>query len=311
VNYLKNEKLRSEIMSTKSKLVVVALGLIMNVPGLANAAFNFTTIDVPGSTRTSVNGNLTNAIAGEYDDTVGKTHGFVLINGVYTTFDVPNAIYTSINGINANNQYNGTYKIETKKNGKKVQEQHAFVWNSGSQTLTTLDPLGSTQSQGGSINTQGDAVGGFRDIQFRRHAFLYSNGFFNIIDPPNGDKKLGPVALGINDYGQIVGTYVDASDHRHGFKLSGGVYSNLDVPNAAFTVAEGINATGQIGGLYFDSAGDEHGFVFSNGVYAIVDFPNATATAVYSINNQGEIVGEYTDVNGIRHGFVGTPVSGG
>ena len=37
----------------------VALGLVLAVPGLANAdvKFNFTTIDYPGSSRTAANGN--------------------------------------------------------------------------------------------------------------------------------------------------------------------------------------------------------------------------------------------------------------
>lgn len=298
-------------MNTNKLLASAALGLVLSVPGLAIADFTFTSIDVPGATRTAVNGNSATAIVGEYDDAAGKTHGFVFTNNVYTTFDVPNAIFTTINGINANNQYTGTYKTATKKNGKKVQEQHAYLWDS---TLTTLDPTDSTQSQGGFLNDQGDVVGGYRDLQFRRHAFLWRNGLFTLIDPPGGDKQLGPVTFGINDSEQIVGTYVDTSNHnqRHGFMLSQGVYSNIDVPNAAFTVAEGINATGQIVGIYFDFSNVEHGFLLNNGTYTTIDFSSATATAtataVYSINDQGEIVGEYTDVNDVHHGFVGKPL---
>ena len=46
----------------------MALGLFLGFPGPAKAQFNFTTIDVPGSTRTAVNANSPHAIAGEFDD---------------------------------------------------------------------------------------------------------------------------------------------------------------------------------------------------------------------------------------------------
>ena len=71
-------------MTTQRMLATVALGLFLAAPGLAKAQYNFTTYDVPGSTRTAVNANSTHAIAGEFDDADGNTHGFVLSNGVFT-----------------------------------------------------------------------------------------------------------------------------------------------------------------------------------------------------------------------------------
>ena len=64
---------------------------VLSVPGLTQAQYSFTTIDVPGATRTAANGNSTHAIAGEFDDADGNTHGFVLNKGVFTTIDVPGA----------------------------------------------------------------------------------------------------------------------------------------------------------------------------------------------------------------------------
>jgi probable HAF family extracellular repeat protein len=275
----------------------VALGLVLGVPGLAQAQFNFTTIDVPGSTRTSANGNSTYQIAGDYDDADGHTHGFVLSNGVFTAVDVPGAVFTSVNGIGANGPLTGTYQDATRL--------HAYFWSNG--VFTTLDPPGSIESQGGFVNAQGKVVGGYRDGNHIRHAFSWSNGVFTTIDPPNGHLTLGPVAFGINDPGQVVGTYVDVNGNRHGFLLSGGVYTALDVPDAAFTVAEGISNAGQIVGLYFDAGFNEHGFVLSGGIYTTIDVPNATATTGFSINAHGVIVGSYDDAGGVTHGYVGTP----
>src|SRR6516165_2430852 len=67
----------------EKKLMAMALGLLLGLPGLAKAdvKFGFSKIDVviPGVivSGTAANANSPNAIAGEYDDGGGKTHGFI------------------------------------------------------------------------------------------------------------------------------------------------------------------------------------------------------------------------------------------
>ena len=278
-------------------LMALALGLLLGLPGLARAdvKFNFTTIDVPGAVSTAANANSTNAIAGEYDDAGGITHGFILRGGAYTTFDTPagGVSSTTINGINAAGRLAGSYK--------DTNRFHAFFWSQG--VLTTLDPPGSTRSLGGFLNAQGQVVGTYRDPpNDKRHGFLWSKGVFTTFNVPNDDPVFGTVALGINDPGQIVGDYVDMDGNRHGFLLSQGAYTTLDVPGGVLTVAQGINNAGVIVGLHIDASGNEHGFVLSQGAYTTINVPNSAATAVFSINAQGEIVGSYDS-----HGFVGTP----
>src|SRR5438105_3691195 len=90
-------------------VAAMAAALVLGVPGLARAQFDFVTIDVPDSTRTAVNGNSPNAVAGEFDDADGNTHGFVLRKGVFTQIDVPGSVYTSVNGINAKGDLAGIY----------------------------------------------------------------------------------------------------------------------------------------------------------------------------------------------------------
>ncbi|MGA7213623.1 MAG: hypothetical protein WBX20_05380, partial [Terrimicrobiaceae bacterium] len=68
-------------------LAAVVLGLVLSIPGLAKAQFDFTTIDVPGATATAVNANSTHAMAGEFAGTDGIARGFVLNKGVFTTID--------------------------------------------------------------------------------------------------------------------------------------------------------------------------------------------------------------------------------
>jgi uncharacterized membrane protein len=297
---------------TQKKLAALTVGLFLaGVPGLARAeaSFTFTTIDVPGSTGTDANGNSTHAIAGDFTDTGGITHGFVLSRSRFTTIDVPGAAVSSVNGINAIGQLAGTYQDTVRF--------HAFFSGNGS-SFTTLDPPGSIRSQGGFINARGEAVGTYRSSDNKRHGFTWRNGVYTnlLINVPGDDPVLGTVALGINDRGQVVGDYVDAAQgNRRGFLLSHGVYTTLDVPGALLTVAEGIDDEGVIVGLFIDAAaGNEHGFILRRGVYATIDVPKAGGTGVYSINAKGEIVGSYcdgsgcsTNVNPSNHGFLGTP----
>jgi hypothetical protein len=303
-----------KVSKIEKKLMAVALGLLLGLPGAAKAdvKFTFTTIDVPLpppappntlSSNTVVNGNSPNAIAGQYDDSGGNTHGFILRGSAFTTIDVPklNVLVTIINGINAGGQLNGTYQDSG--------GFHAF-FSPSQGVFTTLTPPGSVRSLGGSLNSQGENVGTYRTSDMKRHGFLWSRGAF-IMTPfnvPNDHPVLGTVAFGINDQSQIVGDYVDATDgNRHGFLLSQGTYTKpLDPPGSTFTVAEGINNAGVIVGVYFDANG-QHGFLLKNGVYTQVDVPGATATAINSINPQGEIAGYYNDASGNSHGFVGTP----
>jgi hypothetical protein len=45
-------------------LAAVALVVLLSVPGLTQAQYSFSTIDVPNATRTAANGNSTHEIAG-------------------------------------------------------------------------------------------------------------------------------------------------------------------------------------------------------------------------------------------------------
>jgi probable HAF family extracellular repeat protein len=185
-------------------LATVAFGLFLSVPGLTQAQYSFTTIDVPKATATAANGNSTHEIAGEFDDSGGITHGFVLNKGVFTQINVPNVANTLINGINALGQLAGTWFDDPAM-------PHAFFYNNGS--FTTLNPPGSIRSQGGFINAKGQVVGTYRDQNQKRHGFIWRNGIFTKpFNAPNDDPVLGTVALGINDHGEVVGDYVVFND---------------------------------------------------------------------------------------------------
>jgi hypothetical protein len=285
----------------RSAVFGMATMLALSIPGLAASHYTFTTYDVPGSTRTAVNANSPHAIAGDFDDAQGNTHGFILSGGLLTTVDFPGGINTGVNGISATGQFGGTYV------NPNTGLPHAFVLSGGS--LITLDPPNSVRSQGGFPNANGEVVGAYRTADQKRHGFLWRAGVFASFNVPGDDPVLGTVALGMNDLDQVVGDYVDAAQGvRHGFLLSHGTYTTLDFPGGTLTVAEGISDAGVIVGLYFDTNGNPHGFVLGPNGYSTVDVPNSIATEIFGINAQGDIVGTYFDVNGTGHGFIGSPV---
>src|SRR4029077_12865778 len=64
-------------------LATVAFGLLLSAPGLMQAQYIFTTIDVPNTpgqtvTATAANGNSTKKIVGQFFVNQGSPHGFVL-----------------------------------------------------------------------------------------------------------------------------------------------------------------------------------------------------------------------------------------
>ena len=188
-------------MMTKKLFAAVALGLFLAFPGPLKAHYSFTTYDVPGSTRTAVNGNSPHAIAGEFDDADGNTHGFVLSNRVLTQIDVPDAVYSSVNGINANG--------ETLGNLHRCRRYIPRLFPKQKGVFTTLDPPGAIRTQAEFLNSQGHVIGVYRDANQTRHGFVWSKGDFTTFDVPGAAAPSGTVGLGINDSGEIVGDYVD------------------------------------------------------------------------------------------------------
>src|SRR5947208_3666288 len=88
---------------------LVALSLILVGPVNCSAQPKpgaFTTIDFPGALSTGGNPsnwfriNAEGQIAGGFQDTSGKTHGFLLTKGNFVTIDYPGAIFSELNQIN-------------------------------------------------------------------------------------------------------------------------------------------------------------------------------------------------------------------
>ncbi len=252
----------------------------------------FTTIDVPGSIETGISGiNNGGQISGNFADSSGREHGFVLSGGNFTTVDVPGSTATSGRGINDRGQSVGVYFDNTGR-------RHGYLLSGGN--FTTIDFPGAAETRAIGINNPGAIVGRYMDTGGIIHGFLFA-GSFTTIDVPGATRT---IALGINDRGEVVGRYRDSAG-IHGFLLgSGGVFSSFDFPEATFTEGVGINNRGEIVGDYEDAAGMTHGFLLSGGTFRTMDVPGAIETDPAGINDVGQIVGSYADSTGKFHGFL-------
>ena len=212
----------------------------------------FTTVDVPDSDSTGLNGiNASGAYTGTYFDvSEDRLFAFVSVNGAITALDPLGSIQSQAGFINARGQVVGGYRNAS---GRRL----AFFWSKG--VFTTIDPA-PTATLGPvafGINDRGQVVGTYVDPAGNRHGFLWSAGSYTTLDVPDA---VFTVAQGINNAGQIVGLYLGTDDTLHGFVLSDGVYTTVDVPGSTSTSVYSINAKGEIVGE-FDDADGTHGFL--------------------------------------------------
>jgi hypothetical protein len=272
--------------------LTLALSLVGVLPASsALAAPAFTTIDVPGATRTLALGiNKGGAIVGYFDD--GTTiHGFLRRrSGVITTIDGAQEAL----GINSTGSIVG---IPT--GGSSV----AFLRDPSGHMSTFMVPgSGSTIPTG--INDHGDIVGYFNNGT-GIHGFLRSAaGTYTTIDVPGAVGVFGTEAQGINNAGVIVG-YFDDGTTIHGFlRDTNGSIMIIDAPGSTHTLASGISQSGAIVGSDSGSGGN-HGYRRSpSGTFVTVDPPGASMTSAEDVSVAG-IAGWFV-AGGTSHGFFRT-----
>jgi len=307
---------RLATMTTLRMIPTVALGLLMvaTFPRLAAAQYVFHSFDVdlPDKVDTFADGLSTHEIVGEFTDSAGNTHGFMLNRGAFTSFDAPGADgYTSVNGVNARGDHCGIYFVDGQSRAYLLDKAGGF---------TPLNHPVEFSSFAFSLNAKGQVVGYYVDATRTRRGFIWRDGVFTPVDVNLPDLGRGGTGVvGINDPGDIVGFYGDTNHHFQGFLRSGGVYTRIHPPEASDddsdTFAQGVNNAGDIVGYYTNGDGPSHGFLLRDGVYTIVDVPEAIdapghlGAQIYGINAKGEIVGAFEDADGI-HGFLGTPARG-
>jgi probable HAF family extracellular repeat protein len=162
------------------------------------------------------------------------------------------------------------------------------------ETFSTANYPGATQTEELGINDSGQVVGSYEDSKGIYHGFELSDGKYTAINVPF-QGAVDTEAFAINDAGDIVGTW-DTGDYNlaQGFELAGGVYTNIQFPGAVYTGPSSINSSGEIVGGYTTSPGlDYFGFSLSGGTYTPINVPGSISTFASGINDSGEVTGWY------------------
>jgi hypothetical protein len=173
---------------------------------------------------------------------------------------------------------------------------------------------------GSSLNSSGEATGGYFDSSSVFHGFVRDRGgAITTFDAPGADTTPGhfngTFPISINAAGEVTGYYFDANSFFHGFvrDVKGNV-TDFDPPGYSsacfgigFTFPTAINAAGEIVGQYVDSECYSHGFMRErNGAITVVDDPSFLSGIVpLTINNGGLIAGGgFDEFGNAQHWFV-------
>lgn len=219
----------------------------------------------------------------------------------YTTLSVP-GYETYAFGISGNSIV-GAYKangptpaVSFLYNGPA----YSYVYDSTTQTYTTLTPPGYSEAWGISGNNivgQEEGVG-----------YLYNGSTYTTIQFPGESTA----ATGISG-GNIVGFYNNGASSSNGFVYDGTTYTTLSAPGASSggpylvgpwekgTLAFGISGN-NIVGWYTDANSVVHGFLYNGTAYATLDVPGGSNTWAFGISGNN-IVGTYEDASGYE-GFL-------
>jgi hypothetical protein len=140
-------------------------------------------------------------------------------------------------------------------------------------------------------------------VQTDEDAFVYQNGGFKIVSPPQSTQT---VIQGINNSGQLVGYYyLGDGGGSSGFTEQGGIYTEINVPGASFTNPTAISGSGVIAGTYDLSSGVMDGFVDAGGTFGTFSLPGSPIYVdVIGVSNSGEVVGTYLTTDDVISGFI-------
>jgi uncharacterized membrane protein len=183
-----------------------------------------TTFMFPGSTGTSVSDMSRNGIiVGGYSTKDGKGHAYMVHAGGFRTITLPgfpNSDLT-VTGVNSNGDVVGTINSDT-------LPVNGFLLHNGKVTILSFP--GADVTQPTSINDEGVVVGGYL-VRFvnSNPAFMWKDGVFSNIKPPDSIPEPFVFANKISNSGVVVGSYQPESG-GNGFALENGTYTKIDAP---------------------------------------------------------------------------------
>ena len=253
----------------------------------AERAFDFTTIDVPGSVVTSASGiNARGDILGNFTDATG-THGFFLRDGEFTTIDFPESVASDARGISPDGDIVGTYRLAGQAgqiHGYVRTKDGAFVAVNSAGHINTIAQRILADGTILGCRHDNDTMGSMKGIMVSGEGYSETEAFASMHNGATPDRR------------HIVGLYtnMEAGNRGEGYRIDDGVFTPLLIPSSTFTAAWDINPAGEIVGVYRSTDAKFHGFVLRDEGYVTIDFPGATVTRAFGINARGDVVGHYT-----------------
>jgi len=289
----------------RSRLVrTLVLFAVAAWPGLALAAYVFTSIDYPNAVFTDVRGINNVGQVNGYASDGNSSFPFVYNAGTYTPLPPsPGNVYLGASGINDLGTITGN--SATYSGGVETATQ-GLIFSGGAYTFF---------SKPGFAFTNGRAIGptglitGYAENAPRftgtSVGFIYNPGtqvYTDIVIP--GSWLV--IAQGINAAGQVVGSANGVPGGTSAFlREANGTITTFRI-NDNPTRARGINDNGLITG-FTTVAGKDVAYVGDSNGYQIIDPPGSISSYGQAINNLGQVAGLWTDAGGKTHGFIATP----
>ena len=183
-------------------------------------SWKFTSIDVPGATRTYARTlSSTGQIVGDYDSS-GVTRGFQFSDGAFAPIQL--GASNDARGVNSQGDIVGWMFDHAGGN-------LGYLLSAGAVTEIRCPGASTTVPQ--DLNDSGDVVGQCL-IDNVLPGFLWRNGNLTVIDYPG---SLSSGLRGVNPTGDMVGTYTvvdpDGTTGAHGFAFnSDGTFTTIDGP---------------------------------------------------------------------------------
>jgi hypothetical protein len=282
----------------KSLLCVLGVVLVFTLATTAADApklsFTFATANVPGAAQTFPGGvNNAGVTVGEYVDTAGAIHGYILKGKKATTLDDPKGVGTTGgNNLNPNGAIS-VVGLYTNSAGNSV----GFLYKNGKYT-DIPGPKAAVSASASAINDSGAIVGDYVDSAGVTHGFLLKGKKYTTLDVPGANGLT--IATGINKGGWICLYWADSAGAIESSltKNSGKTYKTINVPGAPSSVALDLDAAGDVSYEWIDSGGLGHGALLHAGKYYKFDHPKSVQTYGGGINDKNTITGGFQATSG-------------
>jgi probable HAF family extracellular repeat protein len=194
---------------------------------------------------------------------------------------------------------NGRYVVGS-YNACVIGDHRAFVYDTTTGLFTTLPlPSGYTESSAEDVNDAGQIVGSMIDTTTGDKAFVYQDGQYIILPPPDGGAW--SFAMAVNNIGIVCGhrSLADGGDPAHPWQAfvwsSKNGLTDLGVMNGPNSTAYAVSTNGIVvgytGGTFSTSSDNARAFIYEDGIVSILPpVPNGINSVAVDLNNSGLVI---------------------